>query len=149
MLPEGELAHGTCIALGECGAILTGPPGSGKSDLALRFIFGTPPELEPSLVADDQVVLRVRDGRLYGSPPGAIAGLIEVRGVGIVKTPYREEARIGLIAGMADPCDIPRLPPSPPRTATVGGVALPYIAIAPFEVSAHVKLRIAIQNHVQ
>ena len=83
-----ELFHGTCIALGRTAALLRGPSGSGKSDLALRFLFLArrgPAALEaPILVADDQVYLTRKSGRLLARAPESIRGRIEVRGVGIV-----------------------------------------------------------------
>ena len=81
-----ELVHGTCVALGRRAALLRGAPGSGKSDLALRFLFLArrgPAALEaPALVADDQVRLS-RDGdRVLAAAPESIVGKMEVRGRG-------------------------------------------------------------------
>ena len=81
-----ELVHGTCVALGPHGALLRGGSGSGKSDLALRFLaLAAEQDLQPRLVADDQVWVEAKgDGSLVASPPETIAGKIEVRGLGIV-----------------------------------------------------------------
>src|SRR5262249_29579358 len=83
-----EVTHGTCVALGQRGALLRGPSGCGKSDLALRFLFLArrgPAAIEaPALVADDQVELRRDGNRVLASAPESIRGKIEVRGVGIV-----------------------------------------------------------------
>jgi serine kinase of HPr protein (carbohydrate metabolism regulator) len=141
--PEGELLHGTCVALGENAAILTGPSGSGKSDLALRFILETPAELHPALVSDDQTCVEERGGTLMASAPPAIAGKMEVRGLGILDIPCRAEARLRLIVRLAEHDDIPRLPPSPLPDQKVCGVRLPVLTLAPFEASAHLKLRLA------
>ncbi|MGF1619459.1 MAG: HPr kinase/phosphorylase [Rhodomicrobiaceae bacterium] len=143
MNPEGELLYGTCVALGGDAAILTGPSGSGKSDLALRFILETPAELQAALVSDDQTCVEERGGTLMASAPPAIAGKIEVRGIGIVDVPRRAEARLRLIVRFAAGKDIPRLPPSPLPVQTVCGIALPVLLLAPFEASAPVKLRLA------
>ncbi len=81
--PSSVLAHATCVLCGARGAaLLRGPSGSGKSDLALRLIDGG-----AKLVADDQVVLTRRGAVLWAAPPTALADRIEVRGVG------REENR--------------------------------------------------------
>src|SRR5690606_40569165 len=77
--------HGTCVSLAGRGALLFGPPGAGKSDLALRFIFTPLPESfgQPMLVADDQVEISREEGKLIARCPARIEGRIEVRGVGI------------------------------------------------------------------
>ena len=79
--------------------MLVGPPGCGKSDLVLRLMaHGF------ELVADDRV--DVTDG--IASCPGPLAGLLEARGIGIVRLPYRPRARLALIVDLATPAD--RLP---------------------------------------
>ena len=104
-LPDAtELVHGTCVALGRTAALLRGPSGSGKSDLALRFLFLArrgPAALEPPiLVADDQVWL-VRNGeRLLARPPDTIRGKMEVRGVGIVEVKSLLEAELVLVVDL-------------------------------------------------
>ena len=124
--------------------MLTGAPGSGKSDLALRFIHETPAKLKPALVADDQIFVWERDGRLIARVPDTIAGRIEIRGVGIVPLPYRAEAEIGLFVDLVRREDVPRLPPEPLPSRTLHNIAVPVIALAPFEASAPLKLRFAI-----
>ena len=71
--------HGTCVAIGNIGVLLLGPSASGKSDLALRLI-----DRGAVLVADDQVALEGRAGRLMASAPPHLPPLLEVRGVGLV-----------------------------------------------------------------
>ncbi|MBX2804496.1 MAG: HPr kinase/phosphatase C-terminal domain-containing protein [Hyphomicrobiales bacterium] len=136
--------HGTCIALGEAAAVLTGPSGSGKSDLGLRFIHETPRELDPALIADDQVFVSQRNGRLIGRVPDTIAGRIEIRGVGIAPVPYRAEAQIRLFVELVDGKDVPRHPPEPLHARLIHDISVPVISLAPFEASAPLKLRYAI-----
>lgn len=135
--------------MGEAGAILTGPSGCGKSDLALRFILETPQELAPCLVSDDQVLLKARGGKLFAFPPPTIAGRLEVRGIGIMAVPHCAEAEVKLLIRLDSSSDIPRLPPSPLPVDRVCGVTLDVISIAPYEISAHLKLRLALQRYVQ
>jgi HPr kinase/phosphorylase len=71
--------HGTCVAIGGAGALLLGPSGSGKSDLALRLI-----DQGAELVADDRVALHVAEGRLLASAPAGLPPLLEVRGIGLL-----------------------------------------------------------------
>jgi serine kinase of HPr protein (carbohydrate metabolism regulator) len=144
-----ELVHGTCVALGRRAALLRGPPGSGKSDLALRFLYVSrrgPAALEaPVLVADDQVRL-VNDGsRLLASPPETIRGRIEVRGVGIVAVKSIPEAELVLVVDLVEPAATERLPAWDARVA-LGGIDLPLLRLAPFENSAPIKLALALAH---
>jgi serine kinase of HPr protein (carbohydrate metabolism regulator) len=147
-LPDAtELLHGTCVALGRTAALLRGPSGSGKSDLALRFLFLArrgPAALEaPILVADDQVCLVRNGGRLLVSPPGTIRGRIEVRGVGIVEVKSLMEADLALVVDLVPALEIERLPEGD-ATARLLGVELPRVALFPWEGSAPIKLVIAL-----
>lgn len=145
MTARVTLIYGTCVALGRAAAILQGPSGSGKSDLALRFALQTPAELDAALVADDQVQVRVRGGALLARPPLALAGKIEVRGLGIVTLPFRTEAELKLVIQLVEADDVPRLPVEL-RAAPICGIALPLMVLAPFEASAALKLRLALQR---
>ena len=129
------LVHGTAVAIEGEAILLRGPPGAGKSDLALRLI-----EAGANLVADDQVLLRRVGERVLARAPPAIAGLIEIRGVGIVRVAAIAEVRLALIADLLPSGEIERLPEE--RVETILGLALPLIALAPFEASAAAKLRL-------
>jgi len=145
-----ELIHGTCVALGPHAALIRGASGSGKSDLALRFLALAPePGLEARLVADDQVwIERQSDGSLVASAPPTLAGKIEVRGLGILEIPYRGEARLALVVDLVLPQEVPRMPPDPLDRITIAGAALPVVKLAPFELSAALKLRLALLSAV-
>ena len=147
MTETTKLIYGTCVALGRTAAILKGPSGSGKSDLALRFALQTPAELDAALVADDQVRVEARGGKLFASPPPALAGKIEVRGLGIVTLAFRTEAELRLIVDLVEADDVPRLPPEL-HGAPLCGITLPLMRLAPFEASASLKLRLALQRIV-
>ena len=142
-----ELVHGTCVALGRAAALLRGPPGSGKSDLALRFLFLArrgPAALEPpTLVADDQVQLK-RDGdRIQVKAPASIRGKIEVRGVGIVEVKSHPDVELALVVDLVSATDVPRMPESD-EMAQLLGVGVPLIRLSPWEASAPIKLAIAL-----
>jgi len=137
MQASGTRLHATCVAIGGAAVLLRGPSGAGKSDLALRLI-----EEGARLVADDQVLLAAEGGRLTARAPTPIAGQIEVRGIGIVPVATEESAPVALVADLVSPGEIERLPT--PAAETILGVALPCIALAPFEASAPAKLRLAL-----
>jgi serine kinase of HPr protein (carbohydrate metabolism regulator) len=141
-----ELVHGTCVAFGRRAVLLRGEPGAGKSDLALRFL-ALPPEAKerPALVADDQVWIAVgAEGALMASPPAALAGKIEVRGLGIVEVPFLPEAELKLVCDLVGETDVPRMPPETWERTEIAGIALPALKLAPFEASAPLKLKMAL-----
>lgn len=116
--------HASVVAFGPYqGILIHGPSGSGKSRLALRLI-----EAGAQLVADDQVFLSARGGHLFARAPHAIAGLVEMRGLGLLTLPYRRLARlalaIDLLPGRADNA-ASRLPE--PGRYSFSGVSLPCI----------------------
>lgn len=141
-----ELVHGTCVALGNRAALLRGGSGAGKSDLALRFMaLPREGELQPLLVADDQVWVETRsDGSLMASVPQTIAGKIEVRGLGILEVPFVAEAPLKLVCDLVGGKDVPRMPPEPWERTVIMGVAVPVVKLDPFEVSAPLKLKLAL-----
>ena len=147
-----ELVYGTCVALGRTAALLRGPSGSGKSDLALRFLFLArrgPAALEaPILVADDQVLVR-RDGRrLLAGAPETIKGKLEVRGVAIVEVKSLVEADLTLVVDLVPGREIERLPDED-ASARILGVDLPRVRLSPWEASAPIKLVIALARAKQ
>lgn len=129
--------HATCIAFAGRAALLLGPSGAGKSDLALRAIAAG-----AVLVADDQVLLATERGRLIARPPPAIAGLIEVRGIGLVRYPYLRQAPVCLAVALLPSDQVPRLPE--PATVEYISVQIPHVEMAAFEDSAVAKLRLAV-----
>jgi HPr kinase/phosphorylase len=131
------LVHGTTVAIGGRGVLLRGPSGAGKSDLALRLI-----DAGARLVADDRSLLR-RDGNvILASAPATIAGLIEVRGIGLLRLEALAVTRLALVADLVAPEAVERLPE--PQSETILGISLPCVALAPFEASAPAKLRLAL-----
>lgn len=137
--------HGTAIAYAGRAAVIRGASGAGKSDLALRALalppFG-PLGTALMLVADDHVLLEPRGGRLIARCPPAIAGLIEARGLGLVRLPFVAEAEAVLVVDLVAPDAIERMPD--PGTVEIAGVPLPRLFLTPFEASAPVKLALAL-----
>jgi HPr kinase/phosphorylase len=136
------LVHATAVAIatavGPRAVLLRGASGSGKSDLALRLI-----DAGARLVADDQSELRRQGDAIIVRAPLAIAGLIEVRGVGLLRVDAMAEAPLALIADLTAPELIERLPS--PASEWILDLDLPRIAVAPFEASAAAKVSLALR----
>jgi HPr kinase/phosphorylase len=130
--------HATTVSLDGRGVILRGPSGSGKSDLALRLV-----NEGALLVADDQTVLFIEGGRLMAQAPKEIAGKMEVRGVGIVHLGPPAIVPVFLLIDMADPADVPRMADFAP--VELVGQKIPRIHLAPFEMSAPAKVKLALR----
>ncbi|MGH6929789.1 MAG: HPr kinase/phosphorylase, partial [Dongiaceae bacterium] len=124
------------------GVLLRGPPGSGKSDLALRLI-----DSGAMLVADDGAELR-RAGdtviaRLPPAAPDSVRGRIEVRGLGIAPVPTVAESRLDLVVDLVPADAVERLPE--PATVELLGVKLSLLRLHGLEPSAPAKVRLAVR----
>jgi len=118
-----EILHASCVAFGGRAVLIAGPSGSGKSALALRLIA-----LGAELVADDRVALSMRGDAVIAAAPPAIAGLIEARGVGVLRMEARASAEVALVAELGA-ADVERLPRLKSRRLLNG--AAPLISIRP------------------
>jgi serine kinase of HPr protein (carbohydrate metabolism regulator) len=132
---------GTAVAIGDAALLLTGPSGSGKSDLALRLIDGG-----AKLIADDRVELLVEAGKLccqapHDMPP-ALQGFIEARGVGIIPAPQiAGPLPLQWLVELVPPDRVERLPAAESRSFL--GHAVPVLRLSAFEASTAAKLRLA------
>jgi serine kinase of HPr protein (carbohydrate metabolism regulator) len=136
-MSETILLHATAVAIDGRGVLLRGASGAGKSDLALRLI-----DAGARLIADDQSELHRRGDSIIARAPATIAGLVEVRGIGIIRLDALAEAPVALLVDLVAPESLERLPAR--RSERVLGLDLPLIALAPFEASAPAKLRLAL-----
>ena len=121
--------HGSCVSKDGDAILLIGPPGSGKSDLVLRLL-----SRGFELVADDQV--DIMDG--VASCPTELAGLLEARGLGIVRLPYRPQARLALVV------DLERRADRLPLSALHAELRLPVVCIDAAAASAPEKIALAL-----
>ncbi|MGB9366785.1 MAG: HPr kinase/phosphatase C-terminal domain-containing protein [Xanthobacteraceae bacterium] len=126
--------HASAVLVGGRAVLIRGPAGSGKSRLALALLqAGTSGGLSfTRLVGDDRVHVEAAHERLLVRPAEALAGLIEVRGLGIRKVPFESAAVVGLVVDLSAP-DSERLPARKSAVAEVAGVVLPRLAVAPGE----------------
>jgi serine kinase of HPr protein (carbohydrate metabolism regulator) len=136
--------HATCVALPLGGAwhgvLLRGPSGAGKSDLAIRLVEGG-----ARLVSDDRTELSVEAGLLVARPPSVLAGLIEARGVGVLRLPPENllgSAPVVLAVDLVDPGDVDRMPE--PVAETLLDVSVRLVRLVAFDASTPAKIRLAL-----
>lgn len=141
------LVHATAVAAEGRAALIMGPSGSGKSNLALQAI--TAPfmdrgrQIQVSLVADDQVNIERIGGRLVATAPATIAGKIEVRGLGIIDFPHTAQAELALAVNLKPAPEIERLPSRGLRH-DIMGIGLPLVEIDASQPGAAARLVLAL-----
>lgn len=123
--------HASAVLIGAKAVLIRGPSGAGKSRLCFDLIQAAAQGSIPfaRLVADDRATLEARHGRLLVRPAQALAGLIEVRGLGIRATNYEPVAVVGLVVDLAA-ADAARLPPQQSGIVELHGVRLARLAVA-------------------
>ena len=130
--------HATAVAIDGEGVLLLGPSGTGKSDLALRLI-----DRGAKLIADDRVDLFADETRVMLKAPALIAGLLEVRGLGILRF-ANVSAPLALAVELVAPDTVDRLPE--PNGELYCGHKMPLVRLAPFELSAPIKVELALRR---
>jgi serine kinase of HPr protein (carbohydrate metabolism regulator) len=137
-LLSSETIHASTVASDGRAVLISGPSGSGKSDLALRLL-----DRGFTLVSDDQTIVR-RDGdRLIASAPPNIAGKLEIRGIGIVDMETVSDVPIALYVELTS--EIMRLPDDR-RERPVLGVSLPLVSVDALTASAASKVALALDR---
>jgi HPr kinase/phosphorylase len=138
--------HGTVVDIGGAGILLRGTPGLGKSSLALRLIdaegfgLGQNP-LRARLVADDQYLLEKTKAGLVVRAPAALAGLLEIRGIGIVRMAYEAQAVLKLVVDLESGAALPRMPEAHEIQTDLMGVALKRLQLDASDPAAAAKIR--------
>jgi serine kinase of HPr protein (carbohydrate metabolism regulator) len=123
--------HGTAVLIGARALLIRGPSGSGKSRLALALLHAAEHGALPfaRLVADDRAHVEAVHGRLLVRPASALAGLLEVRGLGIRRVPFEPLAVVGALVDVGE-TQAARLPDPNAEQALVAGISLPRLAVA-------------------
>ena len=126
----GPSIHASAVKIGEQAVLIRGPSGAGKSRLALELILaGRSGQIPPTvLVGDDRVHLDTRGQEVWVRPVEQLAGLIEIRGLGIRACDFVPEARIGFVVDLMA-ADAERTPAPAALRTTLNGVLLPRIPI--------------------
>jgi HPr kinase/phosphorylase len=124
--------HASAVLVGDRAVLIRGPSGSGKSRLAFDLILAGRAGQIPAavLVGDDRVYLQVIQERLVVRPARELAGLIEIRGLGIRRIDFAEQADVGLVVDLTA-TDGARMPAPDALFASVDGVLIPRIPVNP------------------
>lgn len=132
--------------MGDVGLLIRGPSGSGKSTLALSLILDGPRALPSAeLVADDRVVLTAENGILIARPPPLLAGLIELRGIGVRRMPHRAYVAVRHVVDLSAP-EMARMPDAAELQEQIQGIEIPRtpisaLALAPVIIACILKTR--------
>lgn len=122
--------HASAVLVGARAVLIRGAAGAGKSRLALALIQAGGNALRfTRLVGDDRVHIEAAHTRLLVRPAETLAGLIEVRGLGIRRVPFEPLAVVGLVVDLG--AEAERLPAEGSAVAELAGIALPRLAVAP------------------
>jgi serine kinase of HPr protein (carbohydrate metabolism regulator) len=141
-IPESRLSaetvHASTVASEGRAVLITGPSGSGKSDLTLRLL-----DRGFTLVSDDQTIVKRREDRLVASAPSTIAGKLEIRGIGIVEMDTVSDVPVALIVELTS--EIQRLPDDS-RERPLLGVRVPLISVDATTASAPSKVALGLDR---
>ena len=135
---SAETLHASTVAIDGRAVLITGPSGSGKSDLALRLL-----DRGFTLVSDDQTIVKKTDARLCASAPATIRGKLEIRGVGIVAMDSVDDVPVALVVELTS--DIQRMPDDS-RERPLLGVPVPLISVDAMTASAASKVALALDR---
>ena len=135
---SSETLHASTVAIDGRAVLITGPSGSGKSDLALRLL-----DRGFALVSDDQTIIKKSGTRLTASAPPTIRGKLEIRGVGIVTMDQVDDQPVALVVELRS--DIQRLPDDS-RERPLMGIPVPLISVDAMTASAASKVALALDR---
>ena len=128
---DDSTIHASAVLVGAKAVLIRGPAGSGKSQLVWNLLTAAAQGVVPfaRLVADDRVHVESHLGRLLARPPQALAGMIEIHGLGIRRVEFEALAVVGMVVDLAA-ADADRHPEKKTASAEIAGVTLPRLAVA-------------------
>jgi HPr kinase/phosphorylase len=131
-MTDAASVHASAVLVGNRAVLIRGPSGAGKSRLAFDLILAGRAGQIPHcvLVGDDRVLLQTSSGQLVVRPVRQLAGLVEIRGLGIRRCEFEEEAVVGLVVDLSA-ADAERLPPPEALLERISGVQIPRIPVGP------------------
>ncbi len=135
---SSENLHSSTVALDGRAVLISGPSGSGKSDLALRML-----DRGFTLVSDDRTIIRKQGSKLITSAPETIKGKLEVRGVGIVEMETVANVPLALVVELTS--DIQRMPDDS-KERLILGAGIPLINVDALTASAPSKVALALER---
>ena len=135
---SSENLHASCVAAEGRAVMITGPSGSGKSDLALRLI-----DRGFTLVSDDRTVVRKDGAKLIASAPETIKGKLEIRGIGIVDMDSVNDVPVALVVELTG--DMQRLPDDS-QMRLILGASVPLVNVNALTASAPAKVVVALDR---
>ena len=140
--------HANALVLGEFGLLLRGPAGAGKSGLTLRLIADWRTRgAFAALVGDDRVALEARHGRVIARPHPSIRGMIEARGLGVLRVDYEPACVLRAVIDLLAHNESPKRYPDEGESRTeLSGVALPRIFENAGDAGAVARIGAYIQN---
>ncbi len=137
--------HANCVVVGEAGVLIRGPSGAGKSSLSAALIERAQAAgLFARLVADDRTRLSLAGGRVVAEAPDILKGLIERRGVGLLRLPALSACVVRFVADIEEQPE--RMPEPDAATARLLDVPLPRIAVRRGDAEAAALLLFTVQN---
>jgi serine kinase of HPr protein (carbohydrate metabolism regulator) len=135
---SSENLHASSVAVDGRAVLISGPSGSGKSDLALRLL-----DRGFTLISDDRTIVRKEGARIIASAPETIKGKLEIRGIGIVDVECVTDVPVALVVELTS--DIARLPDDS-RKRVVLGEGIPLVSIDAMSASAASKVAMALNR---
>lgn len=140
--PPQPTAHASAVWIDGAGVLIRGPSGCGKSSLLLALLMADRPAAR--LVADDRVILSVVAERLHATVPEEIAGLMEIRGQGLVTVPYLSPISIDLVVDFEPLERCSRMPDEAERVASIEGVLVRRLVLPVGQADDWIRVRAAL-----